>query len=251
MAAKQIITLITGANQGVGFEAAKNLVLSSASYHVIIGSRNINRGAKAVADLQSLPEIKGTLDTIQLDVDDDKSVDAAAEAVSSKYGRLDALVNNAGINDFNPVVRDNLRRVLATNVVGAASVTEAFLPLLRKSDEPRLVFVSSSLGSITGASDKNSPYYRPAGTEYRASKAALNMIMVQYSHILGLEGRNFKVFSADPGLNATNLTNDPDSLRARGAREPHVGGGIIAATVKGERDADVGKMVGAYGVSPW
>lgn len=142
--------------------------------------------------------------------------------------------------------RENLRRVLATNVVGAASVTEAFLALLRNSRAPRLVFVSSSIGSLTGASDKNSPYYRPAGTEYRVSKAGL-----QYSHILGLEGKGFKVFAADPGLNATNLTGDADSLRARGAVESHVGGGVIAATVKGERDEDVGKMVGIYGVSPW
>lgn len=184
-------------------------------------------------------------------MDIDQSVDAAAEYVSAKYGRLDALVNNAGINDFNPVRRENLRRVLATNVVGATSVTEAFLPLLRKSEEPRLVFVSSSMGSLTGASDKNSPYYRPVATEYRTSKVALNMIMVQYHHILGLEGKNFKVLAADPGINATNLTGDANSLRARGASEPHVGGGIIAATVKGERDEDLGKMVGAYGVSPW
>jgi NAD(P)-dependent dehydrogenase (short-subunit alcohol dehydrogenase family) len=223
---------------------------------VLIGSRDATKGAEAVATLQSLPDLKGTLDTVQIDVDSDASVDAAAALVGAKYGRLDALVNNAGINDFSPVRRDNLRRVLATNIVGAASVTEAFLPLLRQSHAAprRLVFVSSSMGSLAGASDRESPLYRPVATEYRVSKAGLNMLMVQYAHILSLEegpGPGFKVFAADPGLNATNLTGDADSLRARGAVEPHVGGGIIAATVKGERDADAGRMVGIYGVSPW
>ncbi|EED20052.1 short chain dehydrogenase/reductase, putative [Talaromyces stipitatus ATCC 10500] len=251
MTAKQIITLITGANQGLGFEVAKNLVLSSGSYHVIIGSRDPSKGAKAVANLQSLPDIKGTLDTLEIEVTDDESVDTAAEAVAAKHGRLDVLVNNAGILGQLPSLRDSLRAVLNVNVIGAASVTEAFLPLLRKSEEPRLIFVGSSIGSITGASDPSSPYYRPQGTDYRVSKAALNMLMVQYHHILGLEKKNFKVFTADPGLNATNFTGDADSLRARGAAEPHVGGAVIADVVKGVRDADVGKMVGKYGVSPW
>lgn len=178
-------------------------------------------------------------------------MDSAAEQVSSKYGRLDVLVNNAGVNTFLPKMRDNIRAMLDTNVIGVVSVTEAFLPLLRNSAEPRLVFVGSSMGSITGASDPQSPYYRPQGAEYRATKAALNMLMVQYSHMLGLEGKNFKVFTADPGLNATNLTGNAESLRARGAADPSVGGGVIAAVVKGERDEHVGKMVGIYGVSPW
>ncbi|KAL1971146.1 hypothetical protein VTN77DRAFT_97 [Rasamsonia byssochlamydoides] len=253
MTGKQIITLITGANQGVGFETAKNLLLSSTSYHVLLGSRDPAKGAQAVSDLQSLPAIKGTVAAIQIDVTDDRSVDAAAQLVASTYGRLDVLVNNAGITSRQPSMRNNLREILSVNTVGPVSVTEAFLPLLRASDAPRLVFVSSSVGSITHAADPKSPYYRPEGTTYRASKAALNMIMVQYWNLLAREKEDkaFKVFGADPGLNATNLTGDPQSLRNRGAAEPHVGGGVIAAVVKGERDADVGRVCGAYGVSPW
>lgn len=243
--------MYAGANQGIGFEVAKNLVLSLPAYHVIIGSRDPKKGTQAVAKLQALPDIKGTLDTLEIEVTDDKSVDTAAETISSKYDRLDVLVNNAGINVELPSMRDKLRAILDVNVVGAASVTEAFLPLLRKSKEPRLIFVGSSMGSIVGASDPGSPYHRPLATEYRVSKAALNMLMVQYHHILGLENRNFKVFTADPGLNATNIRGNAEALRARGAAEPHVGGSVVAAVVKGERDADLGKMVGQYGVSPW
>ncbi len=134
---------LLGANGGVGFETAKNLLLSSPTYHVLLGSRDPTKGSDAVATLKSLP-IKGTVETIQIDVTDDASVDAAAAHVSTTYNRLDILVNNAGIFSQNPSPRSALREDLAVNTIGAVSVTEAFLPLLRKSSSPRLIFVSSS-----------------------------------------------------------------------------------------------------------
>jgi NAD(P)-dependent dehydrogenase (short-subunit alcohol dehydrogenase family) len=236
-----------GANQGIGFETAKNLLFSSAAYHILLGSRDASKGSDAVSTLKSLA-IKGTVTSVQIDVVDDASVDAAAKHVEDTYGRLDVLVNNAGIFSRNPSARDALREILAVNTIGAVSVTEAFLPLLRKSSVPRLVFVSSSLGSISQAADPNSKYYNPMANEYRASKAALNMLMVQYWAKLGKDG--FKVFGADPGLVATNFVN-PDQMRKRGAAEPHVGGERIAAVITGERDKDVGRVCGEYGVSPW
>ncbi|MCJ1249169.1 hypothetical protein MMC30_006392 [Trapelia coarctata] len=249
MTSSQEIVLITGANQGIGFEAAKNLLLASPKYHVLLGSRNPTNGASAVSALRATPT-KGTVSTVQIDVTSDASVDAAAQHIEEKYGRLDVLVNNAGIFSTNPTARDCMREIAAVNIVGPISATEAFLPLLRKSPAPRLLFVTSSTGSITHASDPGSKYHAAAANEYRASKAALNMLMVQYWGKLGKEG--FKVFGADPGLIATNFgVANPELLRKRGAMEPEVGGERIATVIKGERDADVGKVCGVYGVSPW
>ena len=183
---------------------------------------------------------------------DDASVDAAAVRIAADFGRLDVLVNNAGIVSLvSPPNREAFRRVLETNVVGSLSVTEAFLDLLRKAEHkpPRLVFLSSSMGSITHAADPASPYYNPQGTEYRTSKAAVNMMMVMYTARLKSEG--FLVFGADPGLCATNFTGNADALRQRGAAEPWQGGERVAAVIKGEKDADVGKVLGVYGVSPF
>ena len=146
----------------------------SPKYHVLLASRDPAKGSEAVSTLEA-SQIKGTVKAIKIDVTDDSSVDAAASLVGSLYGRLDVLVNNAGIVSKNPVVREAARECLAVNVVGSVSVTEAFLSLLRKSLAPRLIFLSSSMGSIAQAADPTSPYFRPQGNEYRASKAALSM----------------------------------------------------------------------------
>lgn len=249
MADSRTIVLITGANQGVGFETAKNLVSSSTNYHVIIGCRDISRGEDAIATLQS-GSILGSVSAIQIDVTDDGSVDAAATEVSSSFGRLDVLVNNAGVFNVDPDKRKAFKAVVAVNYVGVISVTEAFLPLLKKSSSPRLIFVSSSTGSLTHASDPNSRLFNPlGGIAYRSSKAALSMILLHYHGLLSPDG--FKVLGADPGLVATNLTGDRVSLLKRGAAEGHVGGERIGTVVRGDRDNDVGRVCGEYGVMPW
>ncbi|KAI1390197.1 NAD(P)-binding protein [Hypoxylon trugodes] len=247
------IVLITGANQGVGYETAKNLVQSSRDYHVILGSRDASKGEAAAKKLQATEGVKGSVSSTQIDVTDGQSVDAAAARIATQYGRLDVLINNAGIVSMvRPPSREVFRRILDTNVVGSLSVTEAFLDLLRKAvhKPPRLIFVSSSTGSITHASNPESPYYSPGGAiEYRSSKAAVNMMMVLYFARLKEEG--FLVFGADPGLCATNFTGDPESLRQRNAAEPWQGGERVATVVKGEKDSDVGRVLGVYGVSPF
>lgn len=200
--------------------------------------------------LRTEPDVKGTVSILTLDVSDDKSVDTAAEKVAADYGRLDILVNNAGIVSLaNPPSREQYREVLNTNVVGSLSMAETFLDLLRKSEERRLVFVSSSVGSISQAADPTSRYYGANAFEYRSSKAALNMLIVLYWNRLQKEG--FKVLGADPGLCATNFTGNAQSLLDRGAATPAQGGERIATVVKGEKDADLGRVLGEYGVSPW
>lgn len=181
---------------------------------------------------------------------DDGSVDVAADEVSSTFGRLDILVNNAGVFNVDPDKREAFKAVVAVNYIGVVSVTEAFLPLLRKSSSPRLIFVSSSTGSLTHASDPSSRLFNPiGGVAYRSSKAAVSMILLHYHGLLSPDG--FKVLGADPGLVATNLTGDRESLLKRGAAEGHVGGERIATVVRGDRDNDVGRVCGEYGVMPW
>lgn len=200
----------TGANQGIGFETAKALLLNQpTTYHVIIGSRDHAKGLEAAASLTML-KIKGTIEAVQLDVTDDASVDAAAAYVRQKYGRVDVLVNNAGIgtqilgDSTEGGVRDALRRALETNVVGAVSVTEAFLELLVTPSpsmpivQKRLIFISSTTGSLTYASDQNHVLHGSGGAvDYRTSKAALSMVIIQYDGLL--RGQDIKVFGVNPG----------------------------------------------------
>ena len=238
----------------MGYECAKNLILSSADYHVLIGSRVLANGERAVSEMSALPNRKGSVEAIQIDVTVEDSVDRAVEKVKNNHRRLDILVNNAGIGEVNPEgpPHKRLRDVLTTNTIGPVLVTDKFLDLLRKSSAPRLVFVSSSGGSLTHAADPKSPYYGSKTgmqwSHYRASKAALNMLLIEYHKTLEPEG--FQVLGADPGLVATNFLN-AEKVRALGAPEADVGGATVAEVVKGERDADIGRVVGRYGVSPW
>ncbi|KAI7191900.1 hypothetical protein KC363_g3581 [Hortaea werneckii] len=226
------LMLIAGTNQGIGFETAKSVLLGSSSFHVILGSRKLAMGEEAVQRLQAEAGIQGTVSSIQVDVTDDKSVEAAAKKVAADYGRLDILVNNAGIFSLaNPI---------------AGKVPRG---LLRKSSEPRLVFVSYSVGAITQAADPTSKYYCDNGFEYRPSKAAMNMLLVLYHNRLQKEG--IKVLGTDLGLCATKSTGNAAALLSRGAATPTQGGDHVATVAKGDRGADVGHVLGEHGISPW
>ncbi|KAE9370657.1 NAD(P)-binding protein [Stipitochalara longipes BDJ] len=249
-----------GANRGIGYETAKNLLLHSAKYRILLGSRSLSRGASAASDLQSTPKILGTVSPIQLDITSDDSINAAFDFIKTTYGRLDILVLNAGIFGLHPgtatssTLRSNFTTILSTNVVSALVMTETFLSLLTSSKSlspprtPRIIFVSSSVGSISQAADPNSKYYHPGANEYRASKAALNMLMVQYW--VRLKGEGFLIHGADPGLVATDFLNR-EQVKKRGAVEEWVGGERVACVVRGEKDEDAGRVCGEYGVSPW
>ncbi|KAF2096634.1 putative short chain dehydrogenase/reductase [Rhizodiscina lignyota] len=254
------IVLITGANGGLGYATAKILLCTSSDYHVIVGSRKGYNGVEAVSKLQAMPNIKGTVSSVQLDVTDDASIALAAKEVEETFGRVDVLLNNAGICLLDPDMLPTLRKTLATNVIGAVAVTEGFKGLLRLSSAPRLVFVTSSMGSLTHAADPESPHFRTKSglevSEYRISKAALNMAMVQIGKVYPTEGsglENLKTLGVDPGLNRTNLLG-PRIMKSDAAKhlpEPNVGASLIASVVKGEHDDKLGRVVGKSGINVW
>ena len=149
---------------------------------------------------------------------------------------------------------DTYRAVFETNLFGAAALTEAFLPLLSSEGNahtPRLVFVSSGLGSMGMAADPEKPFYAVDAVPYRASKAALNMLMLQYLKTLGKEDKGVKVFGLCPGFCATDLGGNPENSRKYGAVEPEVGAQVIVDTVVGKRDGEVGMVVCKEGVREW
>ncbi|MFB4316628.1 SDR family oxidoreductase [Actinomadura sp. 21ATH] len=194
------IALVTGANKGIGFEIAAQL--EERGLTVLVGVRDAGRREEAVARLKDAHGVP-------LDVTDQESVDAAAALVAERFGRLDVLVNNAGISGPgtppSACGTGELREVFDTNVLGVLRVTNAMLPLLRRSPAARIVNVSSGVGSLAHHTDPE--HYMsalPAGAAYPASKTALNMLTVQYAKELRPEG--ILVNAAIPGACATDFT---------------------------------------------
>ncbi|MEH1890938.1 MAG: SDR family NAD(P)-dependent oxidoreductase [Nostoc sp.] len=205
------VALVTGANQGVGFQVAKELVANGVT--VFVGSRDFERGKTAAE------EIGAGATALQIDVTDRVSIDAAAERIRKEFGRLDLLVNNAAISNTNKgnlsleeyfkisrasnAPLDEIRAVWETNVFGALSVYQAMLPLLRESSDARIVNVSSGVGSLTTNADPNFPSHASYGPIYPASKAALNAMTL--AMIIELESTGIKVNLVSPAFTKTNL----------------------------------------------
>jgi NAD(P)-dependent dehydrogenase (short-subunit alcohol dehydrogenase family) len=206
------IALITGANKGIGLETARQL--GARGVTVLVGARDEERGLEAERGLRS-----GGADAafVRLDVTDPESVQEAADWIDKEHGRLDVLVNNAGIARGGPpgaaagrggppsqTDLDATRAIYETNVFGVIAVTNAMLPLLRRSPAARIVNVSSELGSVTSMTDPASPLSQfPAGLAYPSSKTALNMITALYAR--ELRDTPIKVNAANPGYTATDL----------------------------------------------
>jgi NAD(P)-dependent dehydrogenase (short-subunit alcohol dehydrogenase family) len=194
--------LVTGANKGLGRETVRRL--AGLGWDVFLAARDTERGAAAVAELAA----EG-LDVrfVPLDVTSDESVAAAADTVKRAVGRLDVLVNNAGVGGPATPPGDTraaeLRDVFEVNVFGPVRVTNAFLPLLRAAEQPRIVMVSSGTGSFTVANDPRWSGLMPPQLGYPASKAALNMITSQYARAMD----GIRVNAVDPGYTATDLTD--------------------------------------------
>ena len=225
MTASPRIALVTGGNKGIGRAVVQQL--AELGMTVYLGSRDEARGRAAEAELR-----RAGLDVhfLRVDLNDESSALLAAKQIDEHNGRLDVLVNNAGFsNAWQPPSQtpvDEVRRVLDTNVLGTIAVTNAMLPLLRRSDAARIVNVSSTLGSLTAASQNFDPTGTippgsfPAMIGYTTSKAALNSVTVMYALELREEG--ILVNSACPGHVATDINGGSGEGRATqdGARIP-------------------------------
>jgi len=221
------VALVTGANQGIGLQIAKDL--AAHGFTVLVGSRNFEKGEMAAKS------VEGDARAVQLDVTDQASIAAAAERIRRELGRLDVLVNNAAISNTRKlpgmsveayaastrpsnVSLDEMRAVWETNVFGVLAVYQAMLPLLRQTPGARIVNVSSGVGSLTTNSDPAFAYRAIFGPVYPASKTALNALTVAMA--IELEKEGIKVNAVSPGFTKTNLNNYAGTETVeQGARE--------------------------------
>ncbi|KAJ0426767.1 hypothetical protein BJY00DRAFT_270969 [Aspergillus carlsbadensis] len=242
MAERKII-LVTGGNAGIGFETCYTLAAASATNHVIIASRSRAKGERALAELQARNPA-GTLSLLELDITSDTSITSAVETITNDHGVLDVLVNNAGIAlTSSKEYRGSILETINTNAVSALVLTEALLPLLKKSSDPRIINVTSGLGSIADRSDPASDSYGLPFEAYRMSKAALNMATA----CMHANYQSFaaKVWAYCPGLVATNLIGEAERARreAMGVDSGEASARGILEIVQGERDHEAGLFV--------
>ncbi|MFC0777317.1 SDR family oxidoreductase [Flavobacterium sp. HJSW_4] len=207
--------LITGANRSIGLETAKQL--SEKGLFVYLGTRDLAKGEEVVKELNE----KGfqNIQAIQIDVTNAESVLAAKNIVEKEKGKLDILINNAGIlgdipQDPSTTSIENIQKVFDTNFFGVITVTQTFIDLLKKSDSPRISNITSGLGSLTLHSDPTWKYYAIKAVSYVSSKTALNAFTVTLAH--ELRDLPFKVNSIDPGYTATDFNhhNGPGSVES-------------------------------------
>jgi len=211
--------LVTGANKSIGFEITRQL--AQRGIYVYLGSRNLENGIEAVNKLKA--EGIQNVEAIPLDITNDESVKQARIVIGGKTKSLDILINNAGIYGGYPqsafdVTMEQFKAAYDANLYGVVRVTQAFIDLLKKSSEPRIVNVSSSQGSITLHSDPSYTYYDNKGIVYLSSKAALNM----YTVVLAYELKDtlFKVNAVCPGYTKTDFNGHrgPGTVEDAGKR---------------------------------
>ncbi|MET0694787.1 MAG: SDR family oxidoreductase [Propionibacteriaceae bacterium] len=234
------IALITGANKGLGFETARRL--GALGWTVWLGARDPELGQTAA---DKLATDGSDVRFVRLDVTDDASVAGAVETIQQQSGRVDVLVNNAGISGTltDPVDTDptEFLGVFGVNLLGPVRVTKAFLPLLRGSSQPRIVMVSSGLGSFGITTDPERFESTIKGLVYPASKAALNMVTTMYAKSLP----GFQVNAVDPGYTATDLNGHSGPQTVEQGTDAIVRAATLAA------DGATGTFSEAAGPIPW
>ncbi len=241
------VALVTGANKGIGFETVKQLAKEGVT--VILASRNKENGLIAAETLKS----QGLeVDALQLDVDNDASIEAAYDYINSKYGKLDILVNNAGImiekgdwgtNTATNIDEKELRQTLDTNFFSVVKLTNKLLPLIRKSDAGRIVNLSSILGSLNLHSDPSSPIYASKLFGYNTSKTALNSYTIHLA--AALADTNIKVNSAHPGWVKTELGTDAAPMEIVDGAKTSVALALLGS------DGPTGKYIHLGQELPW
>ncbi|MDT0352223.1 SDR family oxidoreductase [Pseudonocardia charpentierae] len=239
---EKTIVLVTGANKGIGYEIAAGL--GALGWTVGVGARDEERREAAVEKLRA-----GGVDAfgVPLDVTDDASVTAAARLIEEHTGRLDVLVNNAGVTGGGPqeptvVDPAAVRAAVETNVIGVLRVTNAMLPLLRRSASPRIVNMSSTVGSLTRQTDPDAET-GPLSAAYSPSKSMLNALTIQYAK--ELRDTNILINAGCPGYTATDLNG------FRGVRTPEQGAAIAIQLASLPDDGPTGGFFEEAGVVPW
>jgi NAD(P)-dependent dehydrogenase (short-subunit alcohol dehydrogenase family) len=229
------ITLITGANKGLGKETARQLI--GLGHTVYLGARDPDRGRTAAEELGA--------SFLALDVTDDRSIDAAATRLQEEHGVLDVLVNNAGIpGHFKPpaeTTADDMRQVYETNVFGVVRVTHAVLPLLSRSESPVIVNVSSGMGSIGVTTDPTRFESTLIGLAYPSSKTALNMLTTQYAKACP----SMRINAVDPGYTSTDLNGH------RGTKSVEQGATVIVQMATIGSQGPSGTFVDESGTVAW
>ena len=229
-------TLITGSNKGLGRETARRLLADG--HEVWLAARDPSLGRAAADELAAR--------FVQLDVTDEDSVTAAAALVAAATGgRLDVLINNAGIagarKPAGEVTADDVRAVFETNVFGVVRVTRAFLPLLERSDSPVIVNVSSGMGSIAVTTNPQRFESTLIGIAYPASKTAVNMLTTQYAKAFP----QIRINAVDPGYTATDLNGH------NGTQNVQEGTNAIVATATVDPSGPTGTFVDRNGAVAW
>jgi NAD(P)-dependent dehydrogenase (short-subunit alcohol dehydrogenase family) len=232
---------ITGANKGLGYETARRL--AQLGWTVLLGARDPQRGQEAVATLQMTG---ADVHFIPVDVTSDESVEAAAGLVAKAAGgRLDVLVNNAGIVGPRKLPLEtgpqDFIACFGVNLLGPVRVTRAMVPLMREAENPRIVMVSSGLGSLAVTSDPERLESTIHSLVYPSSKAALNMVTTQYAKVLP----GFRINTVDPGYTATDLNDNA------GHQTVAEGATVIVDMAQVAKDGPTGAFFSKDGPVPW
>lgn len=248
---KETITLITGADKGIGFATAQGL--GKIGQHVLIGARDAKRGQAAVDKLQK-QGYKASL--IMIDVTDQELIKQAVAEIEQKFGYLSSLINNAGValdhhESAADLSTDTIRQDFDVNFFGMIDVTQAMIPLLKKDLPAKIVNLSSNMGSLTFASDPKSRFYKVSSLGYQASKASVNFFTINLSKELAKSG--ITVNSVNPGWTATGFGGRPMSMpKIPGMQDVEEGAAQVIKMASLPRDdKTTGTFTENAGKLPW